>query len=80
MYSDIMKNKPFYLIGLGCIILLIIIMPLFVCDSFNIRLRVIANMLSGFCALITLVIGILLYRRYGSDKTIINKKKKMPEE
>lgn len=72
-----MKNKKTYIIIAIIVFIVVMIVPFLANDFVSERLRVSANLLSGLGSCITLIIAILLFNKYGIDKTIIDRKKEI---
>jgi len=64
-----------YLTFVIALIILALILPFLLTDAANIKLRVGANLLSGIGSCLTLIIAILLYNKYGINKSIVDKKR-----
>jgi len=59
------------------IVLVIILISIFFTEEINIKLAQITSILANLCSIITVIIAILLYQRYGIEKTILEKQQRV---
>lgn len=69
-------DRKSYIIILIIISLGLISIPFFFDNSTNLKIRVSANIISGFGSLLTLALAILLYKKFGIETSLINKQTK----